>query len=355
MLGLLSLRIHQEHEYFTEIAKRSKRYQIPVVRFTPSHIDPSTEMVTGLLFNHETQDWKKETFPLPSYIYDRCFYNQSSASKAAKPIVEWLKKRPQTVFLGHGLPDKLQLYSILSKNPMISPYLPITKQATIDRVWNTLLKTRELVLKPMNGSQGNGYCHLSLRRHEINIKMQQKEIQRYTFSSKDAFLTWLSKLLQDKPYIQQPFLSIQENSQPFDIRILLQKNEEGLWTEAGRAVRIGEAHSLVSNLAAGSQPISYDEWKRTLAKHTGIMLEEAIVTLIKTVPETLEKELPPLFELGLDLSLDRGHAVWLLDINSKPGRKVLLASNPSCKEQLYGAPLAYCRYLARHSKGADVR
>lgn len=355
MLGLLSLHLNQEQEYFTEIAKRGKHYNMKVVRFTPALIQPGTELVTGLLFDDETQSWKKETFPIPSFLYDRCFYNQSLTSKAAKPIVDWLKKRPQTVFLGYGLPDKLTLYSILSKNPRISPYLPVTEPAEVDHVWNTLIKAHELVLKPTNGSQGNGYCYLSLRRNERKAMVWQKGIQTFTFSSKEEYKTWLSQLLHNRPYVQQPFLSIQEKSHPFDIRILLQKNEKGIWMEAGRGVRIGSPNTLVSNLAAGSQTVSYDIWKQSLSKYEQSMLEDAIPTLIEEVPKTLEKELPPLFELGLDISLDRNKAVWLLDINSKPGRKVLLTCNPQCKDQLYLAPLAYCHYVEQVRKGADVK
>lgn len=357
ILGLLSIRLTQETEYFTEIAKRGHLYNIQVVRFTPASINPATELVTGLSFDKAKQEWKKDTFPIPSFIYDRCFYNRSEASLKARPIVEWLKKRPQTAFLGYGLPDKLQTYSILAQDKTVSPYTPVTKEATEDNVWHTLSKQKEIVLKPIHGSQGNGFCHVSYSRNEIQVLMQStKETKTELFRTKEEFFPWLTKLFSRHTYMKQPFLSIQDRyGRPFDIRILLQKNEHGDWIEAGRGVRIGEKHSLVSNLNAGSHVFSYNTWKQSYSRRETSLLEDDLTTLIQAVPAVLEKELPPLFELGLDISFDRNRAVWLLDINSKPGRKVILESNPSCAEQLYRAPLAYCKSLAQSQKGADVK
>jgi hypothetical protein len=357
MLGLLSLRLTQETEYFTEIAKRGHSYNIQVVRFTPTDINPSTELVTGLAFDHETQEWKSNSFPIPSFIYDRCFYNRSETARKANPIVDWLKKRPQTLFLGYGLPNKLQTYSILIRDKAVSPYIPASEEATADNVWKTLVIKKELIMKPTQGSQGNGLCYVSYGKNEIQVHLYQaKETKTFHFYTQNEFSAWLTKLLCHQSYIKQSFLSIQDRyGRPFDIRILLQKNGQGKWEEAGRGVRVGNKQSLVSNLNAGSQAISYNTWKQAYPYREIALLEDEISTLVQAVPAALEKELPPLFELGLDISFDRNRAVWLLDINSKPGRKVILESNPSRAEQLYSAPLVYCKTLVQSQKGADIK
>jgi hypothetical protein len=107
-------------------------------------------------------------------------------------------------------------------------------------------------------------------------------------------------------------------------------------------------------LHAGSQSITYEEWKQSYPKQERLLLEDNITTLLKAVPIALEQTLPPLFEIGLDISVDQNQAVWLLDVNSKPGRRVMLECKPENVDHLYHAPLAYCKYLTLEAqKGAD--
>ncbi|MEH7081394.1 YheC/YheD family protein [Neobacillus drentensis] len=40
-------------------------------------------------------------------------------------------------------------------------------------------------------------------------------------------------------------------------------------------------------------------------------------------------------------------SIWILDINSKPGRKVLLHTQPDIKETLTLAPLLYGKHLSQ--------
>ncbi|MFX3624163.1 MAG: YheC/YheD family protein [Ectobacillus sp.] len=355
MLGLLTIRPAQEPEYFTEIAKRAHLYNIKVARFTPANINPATELVHGFIFHEQKQEWVQEAFPIPPFIYDRCFYNGSEAANKGKPIVEWLKKRPQTTFLGYGLPDKLHTYHILSQHKNISPYIPVTEQATIDSVLRGLAAYKDIVIKPVNGSGGNGFCRISYIRGGIKVSRQTTQTVTEAFRTKDEFSIWLKKLLDSQAYLMQPFLSIQDRyGRSFDIRVLLQKNEHGTWKETGRGVRLASNHSIVSNLRHGSSVLSFKDWKQTYRKQEISFLENEMNTFLLAIPNALEEALPPLFELGLDVSFDRNKAVWLLDINSKPGRKTILQSTPSCSEKLFHAPLAYCKHLAHAQKEADI-
>ncbi len=357
-LGLLSIRFDQEEEYFTELAKRAASYNIQIVRFTPASIDPATELVNGLRFQPAMQQWTQESFPIPSYVYDRCFYSTNNISKKARPIVEWLKKRPGTTFLGYGLPSKLQTYSILANDRIVASYLPQTEEVeSAQKVYNKVLKERYLLLKPANGSQGNGIVRLTYERGEIEVTVQkQSDITTKPFYKKGEFEEWLQTILAGQSYMIQPFLSVQDFQwRPFDIRILLQKDKSGAWKETGRGVRIGPPHHLISNLSVGSSIVPYEEWKANSRKRDIMLIEDDITTIVKHVPLALENELQPLFEIGLDITIDRNRAVWLLDINSKPGRKVLLEADPACAETLFNAPLQYCKFLddSLSKKGAD--
>jgi hypothetical protein len=48
--------------------------------------------------------------------------------------------------------------------------------------------------------------------------------------------------------------------------------------------------------------------------------------------------------------LENNGSIWILDINSKPGRKTILNSQPEKKEELYTAPLHYAKFLAANKE-----
>ena len=78
VLGLLTSKLHYEQTYYTEIAKRARLYHNVVAQFTPFCIDPKTDLVSGLIYDTDTGKWKKQTFPIPSYIYDRYSFHEET-------------------------------------------------------------------------------------------------------------------------------------------------------------------------------------------------------------------------------------------------------------------------------------
>jgi glutathione synthase/RimK-type ligase-like ATP-grasp enzyme len=349
-LGFLTIKRHQELAYFTEIATALKGKDLSFYRFTPLDIDPSTEMVHGLIFNESTEEWESDIFPIPDYLYDRCFYQPDVASKKAEPIVKWLKQRPGTKFLGYGLPNKWEVYQSLCDQSSISSYLPATILIETFQQLKTFLRNeKSIIIKPVNGSQGNGVIHIQLLAKEITVHTQKrgKSIHK-SFSSQVDFKRFIERLIKETSFMGQNFLPLQHEEKPFDIRILLQKNEQGEWIEQGRGVRMGCEKGIVSNLHNGGEvipfPVILSYWKSPIKE----LIQEEINSIIKLLPPLLEERFGRLFELGLDIGVTKEGAVWLLDINSKPGRKVITSSSPSSNNQLYQAPYRYIHYIEQH-------
>ncbi len=351
-LGFITLHHGQENSYITEIAKRSARYEIEIFRFTPSCIIPATEEINGERFHQENQEWEKATFPLPQYLYDRCFYGNDPISKKAQPIMNWLKKNPNTTFIGYGLPNKWEIYQLLKQDQDLSYYLPTTLNITSSSmVLRFLAKEERIVLKPQSGSMGHGLTGLFLTKHGIDMVSHiRRQVVRKTFSSKKAIVHYLDQLLANQNYICQPYLPIQdEENHPFDIRILLQKNKVGKWKERGRGIRRGNKDFLISNISGGAEVLPFNSWSNHLTPIQKHLLIENIQTILGKVPHILESTFDPLFEIGIDLGLAKDGSIWILDTNSKPGRKVIFETNPNCYEDIYNAPLLYCRYLWKQS------
>ena len=154
-------------------------------------------------------------------------------------------------------------------------------------------------------------------------------------------------LIQQRKYLLQPYLDLVTTElQPFDIRILLQKNEHGQWVERGKGIRKGNTGGILSNLSAGGSVIDFS-WSSTLSSAKLEYIRNELGFILTNLPVLLEKEFLPLFELGIDIGVAKNGAIWILDVNSKPGRKVLLKTNAEIKDTLSLAPLLYGKFLLR--------
>jgi hypothetical protein len=307
----------------TEIAKHASEFSIEIYRFTPFNIHPNTENIEGFRYDLQQKKWIEDSFLLPSFIYDRCFYRKDSLSKKARPIVNWLKQREDVTFLGHGLPNKLDVYEVIKKDSYLSSYIPPT----------TPIESIEQLVQ---------------RGREIEAAYQQNDIvNTILFSSFQEFKNWFTKTTRDVLYIAQPHISFFPYERtPFDIRLLLQKGYDGAWKEIGRGIRQGERDSIVTNVSSGASIVPFENLLPRIPRvHRQYVMDE-INTICKTIPSVLENHFPSLFELGIDLCISRDFSIWILDLNSKPGRKIVMETAPEQKEVMYKNVLSYCVYLA---------
>ncbi|HET7657916.1 MAG TPA: YheC/YheD family protein [Bacillales bacterium] len=352
--GIITLNQNQEERYFKNIGEYAAKLDLKVHQFVPNAIDPYTEQITGKTFDPGSGTWKAETFTIPDVLYDRCFYTSSQAYKTNAPIVEWLKNR--TLFLGFGLPNKSKVYQALQSEPYLNSYTIDTLRARkADFIIEELEKQRTLLLKPENGSQGKGILVLRKQPENFTVKTDRrgKTVQK-TFLRKSQLKKWLDTQLVQTPFLIQPFLSLQnENQQPFDIRIVVQKNADGKWIERGRGVRIGKAGAIVSNLHSTGKIADFSQWLKTFSNTKRSFLEHEIASIIERVPPLLESSFGPLFELGLDIGIDQEDAVWVLEANSKPGHQTILQSGELNEKEIAQAPLQYARYLLKQKELKD--
>ncbi|WP_442599047.1 YheC/YheD family endospore coat-associated protein [Neobacillus sp. D3-1R] len=345
--GILTTKDTEIH-YFTEIAKRASHVGMTCCRFFPIDIDPISQEVTGQMFNSENNKWEHSVFPIPKILYDRCFYSRDSLSQKCIPIVSWLKSREDIYFLGYGLPNKLELYHVLNQSSL-SPYLPPSKPIKLPTdVIKELQTVEKIVLKPIAGSQGNGIFLIEAGPQKlISVKTfnRRKHIYR-EFTQSTIFLSWMDTLLSKMDYFMQPYLELTNKlGEPFDVRALLQKQENGEWTERGRGIRVGHKDGILSNISAGGYIREYEPWIKQLFSTSFEYIDNELNDILFKLPSILENTFMPLFELGIDIGIAKNGGIWILDINSKPGRKVIQETSPGKNDELYYAPLLYGKTL----------
>ncbi|WP_201715394.1 YheC/YheD family protein [Rossellomorea arthrocnemi] len=350
-LGIMTLTPQVTNEYFLEIAKRSLSYPIDLYLFSPQEISPLNETVEGLHFDRVTGKWEKDAFEIPEYIYDRTFYQYDMKSRQAKAVVQWLKNQKQFRFLGYGLPNKWHLYEKL-KQTSLSPYFPETFLVSdVNHLLNLLVKHTDIIIKPVDGAHGFAVYHLVVRPNEILVRTTKKQgIVEQSFQSEENFLKWGEHILKQHTFIcQKRLLNQTKGNAPFDLRILLSKDHAGQWREFQRAVRVGEENGILTNISRGASYLSYSDWKNTHELISWDFIEEELTSILEELPLLLEEHFSTLFEIGVDLIIGKDHSTWILDMNSKPGHKIVDALQPEKLSSLYKAPLDYCEFLSSQS------
>lgn len=340
-----------EKAFFRNIIQAGKAEGISVIVFHPNQVQFDTLTVKGYTLNQHGQ-WITITIPVPAYIYDRCFYNGRKYNAIYKSSILKLLGQRHIRFLGIGLKGKWQMYQAVSQHPSLSRYLPSTEiYASPSQLKKWLQEYSSIILKPVNGSLGVGVMKVTQKERScLHVEGRGKGNIPFTtdFTSFPAFLDFLQSNMQKWKYLIQPYLSLStKEGVPYDLRIMVQKNGSGTWMTTGKAIRMGAKNSITSNLHGGGSAISFKQFSQQHYTSSEAEHINTHLSILETLlPEYLERAHGPLLELGIDVGIDTSRKVWLIEVNSKPGRQIfeqLHDQESIIQSQLN--PLYYAKYL----------
>ncbi|AMA73987.1 MULTISPECIES: YheC/YheD family protein [Aneurinibacillus] len=339
-----------EKSFYAYLCQAGIRIGLPVYVFLPTQINFVTRTVIGYQYTKQKK-WIKRRFPFPTFVYDRL-----SNRKKYETQIRKLKNDPSITFLGHVLGDKLKNHNLLIQHAGLAAYMPETELVTsLQVIKNMLDKYDAVVIKPMRNSLGIGVMKITSKQgsHRVEGRDFKNKIFYRKFSNRTALLLWLRNQFSVK-MIAQPYLELSTpEGIPFDIRVLVQKNGQGEWVETGRAIRAGVVNGLTSNLCGGGKAHSCKPFLNKYFTEEQLQkIYSDIEYIVKELPPFLESKHGRLVELGIDIGVDRGGKVWLIEVNSKPGRASFRRiENSTYYRDVRLNPLRYTHYLAQLRKG----
>jgi hypothetical protein len=347
-------------EFYRSLCLAGQAADIGVFIFAPSLIDWERGLVTGYAHNDPVQRWAKSEYPLPAVVYDRCFPHTRDDYEAYRNVRVKLALTPGIRMLGNALRNKWDIYRMMNRDPLLKRHLPATRllhtSAALER-W--LDDAGEAVLKPLDGSQGRGVLHVSKQqapampnRYEITGRdMDNAPIVR-KFAGFEPLRGWLRAFAEGRRYLIQRKLALTSNSgEPFDVRALMQKDGGGVWRLTGIAVRCGMPGGLTANLHGGGRAAEPEPFLRErFGRERAGALIDRLSCLAQRIPQVLESYCGRLAELGIDFGIDDSGRIWIIEVNSKPGRAAFAQlGKPLVRKQSIEHPVQYAKYLVCHN------
>lgn len=345
--------------YYRQLSLFGTRMGLLVYVFSPLHINWTLQRVPGYTWNRNTGSWEKQLLPLPDLVYDRFFYSRNRQFVPARTAIRKLRKWPNLRFLGFGLPDKYRVHRLLSGDDTIAPHLPELCNITrLGDVKAMLAKYGDLVLKPRGGSQGRGIFRLTAmkdRPGSFRVKGRDWHNRFYSrhFGNPRDLAAWLLVRLKHCPHTAEPFRHLTTRSgAPYDIRTFMQKNRRGRWQWIGMAARIGQPGKLTSNLHGGGK--AEQAWTLLQAEFgdRAGKLADKIRSLSMHIARVLERNHGRLVELGADFGIEPSGDIWLLEVNSRPGRSIFdQIGDRAAGNKAISNPIHYACYLRERQLG----
>lgn len=335
--------------FLRSICREGHNIGICAYVFLPSGIDLEQRRVRGYSCNQ--QGWHSKMYPLPDLIYDRSFCRTPRQIQSKRKILRELTESTHCRLLGSSLKDKWTVYQVLHKHPVLSPHIPATIRLQSREILADWLKQyAAVVMKPLSGSKGMGLFKLSSNRKcqqvlEIEGKHRQQRI-RLQFSCIGDLWKCLQPIIGRRKYLIQPLLSLNSRKHaPYDLRVLMQKDGSGNWQQTGSMIRLGPEEGFISNIAGGGIPLQAKSFlEHQFNAKTCSEILSCIDKLSRMIAPYLEQFFGRLVELGIDFGIDEHAHIWILEVNSRPGRNAFIREENIHKQSIK-RPISYAKYL----------
>ena len=290
--------------------------QVEILFFDEKGLDLKNKQVTASIPNPEHQgQWIVQTLPLPNIVINE----MGKLPKERSPIEQKLNR--MVTFTSHPIHGKLRIQQYLSQSESLSPLVIPTQQCrNIHSLQEYLSHYRHVILKPDRGRQGQGI---------VSIRAIGEQEFLWQIGTDQQILTpiglekTLMALVGDEDYLVQPYIHCQTTDhRPFDFRIHVQRNDQGVFQITRIYPRIGQADTVISNYSQGG---TTTEWTTLLEQQ----FPKSAVQWIKTLPEVGLKLADyidsmydyPLDELGIDIAIDEEEKLWFYEANTAPQTK----------------------------------
>lgn len=293
--------------------------------FTPEDLAKGAANLAGWVYSGR---WSKRAVPAADVVYNRL----TSRKLENKPIVQHflkdVKSRYGAVVFNEKYLNKTDVFQALNKESALHEFLPesyLFKNYIMLK--NMCGKHPTVFLKPITGSLGKGIIKISKLPNGGGYQCSftgLNSVRKQSYATLQQLFSSISSHMKARRYqIQQGLRLAEVGGRPVDFRALVQRNKEGQWSITSIMARIAANNTFVSNLARGgslstvAEALAKSNLSQGARSSVPAKLRNAALNIAKGVETHMEGHFA---ELGVDLAVDTGGRVWLLEVNSKPSK-----------------------------------
>ncbi len=339
VIGILVIsfkRLGDNFPNYPDLNQEIPKLKATFVAFTPYGVNWNDNTVKGLIYREG--NWEEGTSALPRVVYNRLY---GTHQRFLQRLVDKLGKG--RVFNEINRLDKYLVYEALT-DPSVAQFVPETvRYRDVDlSLW--LRKHNTFILKPSQGHYGRHIYLVKMNQLCYHIFQNSFHRPRYKFSSLEDLVVWINLLEMElsRTFLMQKWVEpAMIQGRYFEVRILLQKGNRGIWRSGATMSRIVRKDFFVSNY------VYKVENPQTIFSELGVerhlILLEEISSLIGKI---LDKQLGSFGEIGIDFLIDKDGEPWIIEVNGKPTKEQFSAviDEEECRD-IYLNPLKYGCYL----------
>jgi len=204
-------------------------------------------------------------------------------------------------------------------------------------------------LKPVTGSQGRNIIKITRKKgagYEYQYLLNN-QVHRGRAASLQQLRQHLRRVMGNRSYIVQKQINlIRTGGNILDVRVMVQKDNQGQWGITGMAVRVGRHGAITSNISSGG----YGRRVRGVLERKFSSREQVdeIISQIEQVAlkaaSTLEQGIGSAGEMGIDIGIDSQGKVWFIEANLRPARQVFtLIGDKRTRIKSVQTPFTVCK------------
>jgi bifunctional DNA-binding transcriptional regulator/antitoxin component of YhaV-PrlF toxin-antitoxin module len=340
---------------FQDMTKLANDLHVPFYVISAGGLDHENKLALSWLFDSRTGYWRQRPCPWPDFFIRKNIYTPVKWKKVIEQEAAWLEM-DHGEMLSRTIGSKWDVYRMISDDPDLTSYLPHTNRIqTVRDIFRLLKRFPVVYVKPVWGMQGKHVYRVSRKSlGKIQIEFQVADQIRSLQFNVAKSRGWMSRrfLGQSGYLVQQGIDLIQdEYGRTADFRWLIQKNGEGIWSVTARVARVARKGWLTTNVSTGGDAVDAYDFLR-LAGFRGDEITKSIQQmddLSLQIVNRLENKVGSMGELGIDFGLDKTGHPWLIEVNPRPGRKMLKMLDQKLRELSLRRPLEYAKYTVGFS------
>ena len=320
--------------------------------FSLKDVKLEEEKIAGYYWHSRDKKWLCEEFPLPNILYLRGGIKRQY-SYVFEEMFNIINRSGKVI--NHPRFNKWQLYQIISKDPVMKSYLPVTREVNQPEDITKMLQEYKVVyLKTHLGRKGKNVLRVEVLSDGCYQYSYSKNghstIQ--TASSFQSLIDVVNEFFYEKSYlIQQAIELIKVENRLVDMRAELQRNGKGELEIVGISVRLGQPGSPITTHAHAFRFDDFFLYKMHYSKEKMEALRWTVHAFLLNIYEYIEENYSKYVEIGIDFAIDINEKLWLIEANSQ-STKVSLekAYDDVVVSRAYKNILEYARYLFNNTQ-----